>query len=386
MARREIKIKAPALIWPLLIFVWVCGASLTQARSWQDGLPEWLKWVEFTALYLAGLQVLSKRSALALVAALLAAGVSQAALGAYQFVNQAGPEGFILMGRFMRAYGTLNQPNPYAGYLGYLAPIAASMALMSLGIWRSRRQARHLVICVLGVGTTIALVAGIIMSWSRGAWLGLAASFLVVVGLASKRNAAIAIVAVAVLIFVISIAGIGWLPDSIEGRIHDLGSYFGGPDPTNTEISDENFSVLERLAHWRAGWLMFEDRPWLGVGIGNYAVSYSRYTLPYWYDPLGHAHNIFINFLAETGALGLAAFFGFWLAVVWASARYAWHGARAWGAALAIGLVGTWTYLTIHSLFDNLFVGHLQLQLALLLAALPATQDSPNPPSMWRGK
>jgi putative inorganic carbon (HCO3(-)) transporter len=385
VTRREIKLKAPGLIWPLLIFVWVAGASLTQAVSWQDGLPEWLKWVEFSVLYVVGLQVLGPRSALVLVAALLAAGVSQAALGAYQFLRQTGPEGFILMGRFMRAYGTLNQPNPYAGYLGYLAPVAASIAIMAFRLWRSTRHSRYLMICALGAGTTIALVAGIFMSWSRGAWLGLAASFLVVVSLANKRSAAIAMVTVAVLVLAISVVGTGWLPDAIESRVQDPGSYIGGLDPSNTEVTDENFSVLERLAHWRAGWSMFEDRPWLGVGIGNYAASYSRYALPYWYEPLGHAHNVFINFLAETGILGLGAFLGFWLAVVWTAARYAWRGGQSWGMALAVGLVGTWTYLVVHSLFDNLFVGHMQLQLALLLAALAAMRQFPSSSRTWQG-
>jgi hypothetical protein len=47
------------------------------------------------------------------------------------------------MGRFMRAYGTFRQPNPYAGYLGYLAPVAVSLAVMLLGeAVRCRRWSR----------------------------------------------------------------------------------------------------------------------------------------------------------------------------------------------------------------------------------------------------
>ena len=81
-----------------------------------------------------------------------------------------------------------------------------------------------------------------------------------------------------------------------------------GPDPAATEITDQNFSVLERLAHWQAGIRMFNGAPWLGIGIGNYGVVYPSFALPHWYDPLGHAHNLYINFLAETGILGTVAF------------------------------------------------------------------------------
>lgn len=374
VAQREIRIETTMPLWPLLVFVWGAGASLTQAVSWQDGLSEWLKWAEFATLYVVGLQVLGQRSALAVVAALLAAGVSQTVLGAYQFLTQTGPEGFILMGRFMRAHGTLGQPNPYAGYLGYLAPVAAAFVVTTARMWRRTGRSRYLVTCIAGLGTTLALIVGIFMSWSRGAWLGLAVSLLVVFGLTSKRSAAIALLGGAALVLVISVAGVGWLPDSVEGRLQDLGSYAGNLDPANTEITDENFSVLERLAHWQAGRLMFQSKPWLGVGIGNYSANYGQYALPYWYDPLGHAHNAFINFLAETGTLGLGAFLSFWLALAWTLFRSLWRGCQAWEKALAIGLAGTWTYLTIHNLFDNLFVGHMQLQLALLLAAFFAVQ------------
>jgi len=117
---------------------------------------------------------------------------------------------------------------------------------------------------------------------------------------------------------------------------------------------------------------MFERAPWLGVGIGGYSVTYARCPQPHWYEPLGHAHNVFINFLAETGVLGLGTFLAFWLALALYLVRFSRTSDSPWAKAAAVGLLGTWSYLTVHSVFDNLFVQHLQLQLALMLAALPA--------------
>ncbi len=139
VARRRITFRPPPLIWPLLAFVWIAGLSLTQADSWSEGLPEWLKWAEFAALYLAAAQILDHKRLAWVLGGLFLAGLAEMALGAYQFVRQAGPGAFVLMGRFMRAYGTFQQPNPYAGYLGYLAPVAASLALGGLGQWRQQR-------------------------------------------------------------------------------------------------------------------------------------------------------------------------------------------------------------------------------------------------------
>jgi len=59
-----------------------------------------------------------------------------------------------------------------------------------------------------------------------------------------------------------------------------------GPDPTRNEVTDANFSVLERAG---TSWQAVADvskRAMAGVGIGNYAVAYPAYSLPHWYEPL----------------------------------------------------------------------------------------------------
>jgi len=371
IARREVVFRRPPLLWPLAILLGIGALSLLQARSWSEGVPELLKWVEFAAVYLVATQVLGRRHVWWVVGALLAAGLVEVALGAYQFLRQVGPEAFILAGRFMRAYGTFRQPNPYAGYLGYLVPVAVSLTLAGAWLWwRSRRQIGLLVGVACGV-TSLALVIGIGLSWSRGSWMALAAALLAVMALRNRRSAVAVAVAGLVLVAILLVAGTTWLPGALSERVSGLGSYVVAPDPTRTEITDENFAVLERLAHWQTGWRMFEDHPWIGVGIGNYGTEYGQYAPAHWYEPLGHAHNIYINFMAETGILGLAAFLLFWLGAL----RFAWRSAghlQGFPAALAIGVFGTLVYLTVHSLFDNLFVQHMQLQLALLLGGVAA--------------
>jgi len=369
---RQITLHPARLAWPLFVFVWVGALSLTQATSWREGVPEWLKWVEFALVYVLAIQLLDRRWRWYIMAGLFLAGVGQAILGAYQFLRQAGPEAFVLMGRFMRAYGTFRQPNPYAGYLGYLAPVAVSLSLDRLKLWWAVRVWRNLVVGLAYGCVAVALVGGIIMSWSQGAWLGLVAGLLVVVVLHSRWAAGLTCALITIVILVALLPGPGFLtsgrmlPPSIAGRLAELANYVSAPDLARSEITDENFSVLERLAHWAAGLNMFADHPWLGVGIGNYAVAYGRYALPHWYEPLGHAHNVYLNFLAETGILGTAAFASLWLASIWHALRQAGQADRA-RAALAIGLLGTLIYLTVHNVFDNLFVHHMQLQLALLL-------------------
>ncbi len=103
VVRREIRLDLPPLSWVLLLFVWIAALTLTQAFSWRDGLSEWFKWLEFALLYLVAAQLLGPRSVKSLVAGLLIGGLSQVALGAYQFVYRVGPEPFIMPNGYIRA-------------------------------------------------------------------------------------------------------------------------------------------------------------------------------------------------------------------------------------------------------------------------------------------
>ena len=94
-------------------------------------------------------------------------------------------------------------------------------------------------------------------------------------------------------------------------RLTGFASDFTAGDVRGEDINDANYSVLERQAHWQAGLDMLRDEIGLGVGFGNYGDAYAKYALINWPDALGHAHNYYINLLAEVGIIGFAALFVF---------------------------------------------------------------------------
>lgn len=366
VAQRRIIVPHPPLLWPMLALLAALALSLVGAASYREGLLELLKWVQVLALYLAVAALLPRSGVAWLLAALLTAGVLQALLGLYQFLTQTGPEPFVLMGRFMRAYGAFGQPNPYAGYLGLVAPLAISLALWA---WTSQpRPAMRWRLALLAASAITSL--GLLVSWSRGAWLAFAAAVAVVV-LAHTRRAAPLVIGLAGLaaLAVVVFGGAGLLPAALTGRLSDLGQYVGLIDITRTEVTDANFAVIERLAHWQAALDMWRDHLWLGVGAGNYAAAYAAYNLPRWYEPLGHAHNVYLNFAAEAGLLGLLAYLWLWTASLVQAIRVAASNAR-FTAAIGAGVLGALVHATVHNVFDNLWVQHSYLTLALLLGLL----------------
>jgi O-antigen ligase len=88
-----------------------------------------------------------------------------------------------------------------------------------------------------------------------------------------------------------------------------------------------------------------------------------------WPNSLGHAHNIYLNFLAETGIIGLMAYLTLWVSIVWQTWRLT-RQADVWVRSAAVGLLGTWTHLSIHHLVDNLYVANIHLHLGALLGVL----------------
>jgi len=160
----------------LLIFLGVISLSLLGALSLQWSLKGLLVWLELLAIYLFVVNVVDRRQVKIIVILILFAGCLEALLGFYQFFGRRGPEGFLLFDRFIRAYGTFEQPNPYGGYLALILPLALSLVLAR---WRWRDFWSVIIWALAGLSLGL-MGAALVMSWSRGAWLGFLAGVVLV--------------------------------------------------------------------------------------------------------------------------------------------------------------------------------------------------------------
>jgi O-antigen ligase len=141
------------------------------------------------------------------------------------------------------------------------------------------------------------------------------------------------------------------------------------PNIATAEVTDANFPIIERLAHWQAALNMWRDHLWLGAGLGNYPVLYPLYAIGRWRDALGHAHNFYLNVAAETGLVGLLLYGFLWLSIFWFSWR-AIHTTQGLQRAVAVGILGTLVALSVHNFVDNLFVQGMYLHVAITLGIL----------------
>ena len=102
-------------------------------------------------------------------------------------------------------------------------------------------------------------------------------------------------VLIAALLFVAS--GSGWLGDAGLHAVERVESLF------NPELSEHNFS---RFRVWKDALALSLDSPLLGVGEGGFPLVFPQYHLQT--RPVLHAHNQFMQILAEHGVIGLVCF------------------------------------------------------------------------------
>jgi O-antigen ligase len=230
--------------------------------------------------------------------------------------------------RIRSIYGS---PNNLGLYMGRAIPIAAAVAL--LGTQRWRRVAYGLAL--------LPLMAAALLSFSRGALLfGIPASFIVILLFWGGRKAAIALAGLA------GIGALAIIPLSRNPRFASLLDLSSG-------------TSFFRINVWRSAWAMFVDHPLLGVGLDNFLYAYrGRYIQPEaWQEPnLPHAHNIFLDALTRTGALGFASLLAI-LALFYRAAVKCLHAAKHSPTlrSLVIGLLASMVNTLAHGMVDTGF-------------------------------
>jgi O-antigen ligase len=359
--RRRLNVRAGPIVLAALGMVCLATSSIGYADSPAQAMKESVKWLELLLAVLIVVDLASAPSvARWVIGAMLVAGAAEAVYGTVQFLTDTGPGAFQLRGA-LRAFGHFDQPNPFAGYLATILPLAICMALCPANPatfrWMSLAAAS-----LLGVGISL--------SQSRGAWLGFAVAALCLLLVWSRFTRRLLIPGALGGTLALALAVSGLLPPAFVDRLGQTVEYFGVFDVRTVEVTSDNWAVVERMAHWQAGWYMFLEHPWLGVGAGNYAQAYPDYFVGAWHEPLGHAHNYYLNILAELGIVG-----GSLLLLLLALAFQRLGGVLVrsemltdafWRAVLA-GVFGGLVVFCIHNMFDSLFVHSVNIQVGVLI-------------------
>jgi O-antigen ligase len=262
-------------------------------------------------------------------------------------------------------------------------PLAVALAVYQWGAWASARRAlpvlerprhvtfRRLRVPLLMTFVALTLLWAVITSLSRGAWVGLAAGALVMV-LAMGRRAAGAIAVIVALAFGLIILGLaGALPAPITDRVGLLLSQLAIFDPRGVVPTPQNYALVERMVHWQVAGNMFLFSPWVGIGIGNFNVLFTKFGVQGWPYSAGHAHNYYLHSLAETGLVGTTFYLLMLITAITVGIRALRRARRAgdgYGESVVIGALGVLVTFMIHNLFEDLHVLNMGIHWGAALA------------------
>ena len=261
--------------------------------------------------------------------AFFAGAVVTVVYGFFQYANAADmeaqswvdPERFPLLRR--RMYSTLENPNLFGAYLLMIISILTAFTL------RERAVKRRTVFAVI----LLSLLLCLALTYSRGAWVSLAAIVLGLTLFYDKRFG---------LLFLLVPVVLAFYHGQVVERFLSL-------------FSGEDTSVDLRFALWESTLAMIEEHPLLGVGWGAYFLAYPDYN--FFIQEEGvlifHAHNMYLNMLAEVGIPGgmafLLAFFAQGI-LCWRNYR---HGNDSFTKSMGLGGVLMVMALSVISMGDH---------------------------------
>lgn len=227
-----------------------------------------------------------------------------------------------------RMFSTLQNPNLFGEYLLIVLAVAGTELFHLIGEHRRKQLA-------IFIPTFLFMVVCMTLTYSRGIWVSFAC-VVIYWGIAVDRR----------LLF--SLLIIPWILFFYHGEVAArLWSLFNSNDT----------SVILRWALWDSTTYMIVEHPILGIGWDAFWLVYPAYN--YFIQQPGviiyHAHNMFLNILAEIGIPGAILYFG---AIYGHAAQALRLPKKQAGYMVTYGICAVMVGITIAGLFDHDLFSH----------------------------
>ncbi len=255
-------------------------------------------------------------------------------------VNQAWMDEEMFEDIKMRIYSTLENPNVLGEYILLVLPVCISL------MWTAKKAWAKIVYAGLSGIMGVALI----LTFSRGCWIGIMASAAVFVTFVCGKLWGLTLIALPVIPMI--------LPESIINRFLSIG-----------DMKDSSTSY--RVYIWMGTLLLLKDFWLSGIGPGTEAFtqvypfySYSAIVAP-------HSHNLFLQILVESGILGISSF----ILLMFLFIKNSVSGYLAFGkgnpfSVVIVGIASGILGFMVQGLFDNCFYNYRVFMIFFTVIAL----------------
>jgi O-antigen ligase len=260
-------------------------------------------------------------------------------------------------------FGPYVNRNHFAGFAELVIPIA----LVPLVLGKVRRE-RLFAVAIL----TLLPIVAIFLSASRGGILSFTAELGVLALLMIVRRTGGRHVLAGGIVLLLAFLLVSWL------GVRQILERFSAMQSLEVTLG-------KRASMRQDTWHIFREHPWAGTGLGTLPIVFPAYETLYDGKIVNHAHNDYLEILADTGLAGAACCAWFLGVLFFASLKQLLMTDNSFAAALHLsGIVACCGFL-VHSLVDfNLHIpGN---ALLFFLVALLSTAPMPQNPSKRRSR
>ncbi|MDD3190578.1 MAG: O-antigen ligase family protein [Candidatus Pacebacteria bacterium] len=233
----------------------------------------------------------------------------------------------------LRSFAIFSDPHIFSFYLGLIIPLLFSFLLIDKESFAKDKILGHRKIIWLAF--FFSLLAEL-FTFSRGGYVGMVASFLVMIFLFRKD--------------------LGKIRKKYFGTVLlsiVLALFFFGQAVLARFVSMFNLregSNVERFKNWQQGLETFCGNFFQGVGIGNYSFFLDPTTA---YRTPIYAHNLYLDLGAELGIFALLAWVLLICVTVYELYIFGRRSKDAITSRIALGLIGSLIWYSAHSFFDT---------------------------------
>jgi O-antigen ligase len=283
---KDLSFRLPrTLLFPVLAVLVVCALGLFLSRDFHHSQKiVFNRYLPYLMAFILGIDLAgrSKKFLFCVACAFLFSAAFVAAGGIWDY----------LVLQPVRLYTAFGRAIPFAMlplFITYFFPFCAAIVCF----------AKNRILWVLAAIALVFLFPCVVWQGSRAAWVAIALSALLVAFLRSRR------VFLGVSIFLFLAFSLGLLSPGIRHKLETL------PHPSEWNYRTPLFASALK---------MFDDHPVIGTGLGMYEqlIKKPEYALPEDYPNPDkrlylHPHSVYLEVMAETGMIGLLAFFYFFV-------------------------------------------------------------------------
>ena len=286
----KLRLLWPPLAWVVLAFMLYALVRYLTADIEYVARQEFLQVVVFGFLFFAAVNNLRGAEEISLVSGtLITTGTVVAGYAVAQFMHGSNVVWNQVSPYVGRASGTYISPNNLSCLLALLLPLTLAYLLVG--------KVKVVTRILLGYAT-VALLAGLAVTFSRGGYLAAAAGIVLLLGIllghGNHRGKA------ALLLLVLVVGG-GFLTSHYLSKTVSYMRRVQSPEGGG-EVMDA--SADSRLQLWRVAAQMWRAHPWVGVGPAHFDYRFREYRPELLQNQPDRVHNDYLNLLADWGAVG----------------------------------------------------------------------------------